>query len=254
MPLLQTFLRLAVKVSGRAECLAAIRSALEAGADVNARSEWGWTPLLWAVWVNTDTAAVTAAVELLVATGANVLAKDDFGTTGLHMATCNSNAKAAAAAVQALLAAGANALAKTTAGWTPLRCALRMNQWQAAGALLAAMPAGAALKDLCAAETPAARRLLPAFVASRLPLTAAQWALIPVAPTPGLARALPAALACSGNQARQLVRRLPPAETQRLRTAALCLVRMQRSEPLWPQQYLPLAIVERILCAAVDDS
>ena len=72
---------------------------------------------------------------------------------------------------------------------------------------------------------------------------------IPVTPTPGLARALPAALACSANQARQLVRRLPPQAVQRLRTAALCLAHVQRCLPL-----LPLALVERILCSAVDDA
>ena len=180
--------------------------------------------------------------------------EDDYGAEPLDTAAFDGNSEAEAAAVQALLAAGADALAKTDEGSTPLCEALQRNNSLAAKALLAAMPADAALEDLCTANTASARQLLPAFIASRLPLTDAQWALIPIAPCHGLGRALPAALACSGNQARQLVRRLPPAETQRLRTAALCLVRMQRSEPLWPQQYLPLAIVERILCAAVDDS
>ena len=67
-------------------------------------------------------------------------------------------------------------------------------------------------------------------------------------PSPGLARALPAApvLACSVGQARQLVRRLPAADAQCLRTAALRLSRLQRHmpvsrrrrHPLWPE-YLP---------------
>ena len=116
--------------------------------------------------------------------------------------------------------------------------------------LSAAMPTGAALKDLCAAETASSRQLLPKFIASRLPLTDAQWALIPIAPRLRLARALPAALARSGDQARQLVRRLPPADAERLRTAALCLAHA----PQLPQQHLPIALVERILCAAVDGS
>ena len=51
-----------------------------------------------------------------------------------------------------------------------------------------------------------------------------------------------------------MVRRLPAEDIQRLRTAALCLARVQRSLPLLPQQHLPLAIVERILCSAVDDA
>ena len=48
------------------------------------------------------------------------------------------------------------------------------------------------------------------------------------------------------------MQRLPAADVQRLRTATLCLARVQRSLPLWPQQHLPLALVERILCSAVD--
>ena len=104
-PPLQDALFDAVKVPRRAECLAAIRTALEAGADVNARDGKRWTPLHWAAY-NTDAAAVTAAVETLVAAGADVRANDGYGHEPLHMAAFNSNAKAAAAAVRALLAAG----------------------------------------------------------------------------------------------------------------------------------------------------
>ena len=107
------------------------------------------------------------------------------------------------------------------------------------------MPTDAALEDLCTADEPLTNKLLPAFVARRLPLTVTQWALIPIAPIPGLARALPAALACSVDQARQVLRRLPQANAQRLRTTALCLARVQ---------HLPLTIVERILCSALDDA
>ena len=132
------------------------------------------------------------------------------GAEPLHIVAANkSNAQAATAVIRALLAAGADALARIGDGWTALRYALQYNRSQAAEALLAAMPTDAVLEDLCAADTPLARQLLPAFVASRLPLTDAQWALVPIAPIPGLARALPAALACSGYQARQLVRCLP---------------------------------------------
>ena len=117
------------------------------------------------------------------------------------------------------------------------------------------MPADAVLADLCSVlETALARRLLDGFIVSHLPLTAAQWALVPVIRLPGLGRALPAALASSVDQARQVVRRLPPDDTQRLRTAALCLSRLQRRmplsrrrrHPLWPE-YLPPGAVQRIL-------
>ena len=93
-------------------------------------------------------------------------------------------------------------------------------------------------------------QLLPAFIADRLPLTDAQWALIPVDARFGLSRIQPAALTCSGDQARQLVRRLQWPLAERLRTAALCLARVQRTSAT----YLPPAIVERILCSALDDS
>ena len=61
-------------------------------------------------------------------------------------------------------------------------------------------------------------------------------------------------MASSADQARQVVRRLPPADSQRLRTAALCLARLQRRmpvsrrrrHPLWPE-YLPPSAVRHIL-------
>ena len=249
---LQYALFRAMKVPRRAECLAAIREALEAGADINASGVDDYTPLHEAVQFNHDAAALKAAVEVLLAAGANVRAKDYFGREPLHRAALNSSAEASAAAAEALLEAGADALAKDNRGRTPLRCALYMNHPQA-GALLAAMPTDAALEELCASDVRGYQkplgRLLPAFVASRLPLADTQWAIIPVDPRLGLARALPTALASSVDQARQLVRLLPALDAQRLRTAALCLART----PLLPQ-HLPLAIMERILCFAVDDS
>ena len=241
-------------VPRRAECLAAIRAALEAGADVHATGFGKWTPLSLASLCNTDAAAVTAAVEALVAAGADVRSASIAGQEPLHFAVNNSNAQAAAAAARALLQAGkADALAKNSVGWRPLRDALRYETSEAAEVLLAAMPTDAALEDLCAAPTAMACRLLNAFVASRLPLTSAQWALIP-APFPGLGRALPAALAISVGQAHQVVRRLPAADAQRLRTFARCLACLQRRmpasrlkrHPLWPE-HLPPGVVQRIL-------
>ena len=172
----------------------------------------------------------------------------------LNQAAGNDDAEAATAAVRALLAAGADALATSNDGWTAQRAALHYGHSQAEF-LMAAMPADAVLADLCSeSTTDVAHQLLPNFIVSHLPLTAAQWALVPVIPLPGLGGALPAALASSVDQAHQLVRRLPPADAQCLRTAALCLARLQRRmpvsrrrrQPLWPE-YLPPAAVERIL-------
>lgn len=74
------------------------------------------------------------------------------------------------------------------------------------------------------------------------PLSAAQWALIP-SPCPGLGRALPARLAVSPEQARQVVRSLPPADQLRLHTAALSIHRAQHVTGI----ALPAPIVSRIL-------
>ena len=88
------------------------------------------------------------------------------------------------------------------------------------------------------------RQLLPAFIVTRAPRTAAQWAAVWAAlPAdtlcPGLGSALPAALAC------KLVRRLPAADAQRLRMRQCAPLRPHPSErdPL----HLPAAIVQRIL-------
>ena len=227
---------------------------MEAGADVNARTGYGWPTLHLAAYGNTDAAAVTATVDALVAAGARVQARMYYtGEEPVHKAACNTNTEAAAAAVRALLVAGADALTFNYNGWTPLRYALQRNNSQAAEVLMAAMPTDAALEDLCRPESHLARQLLPAFIASRLPLTDAQWALIPNR-CPGLTCALPAALDCSVDQACQVVRCLRRTPTQRLRTAALCLARVQRSMPQWPLQHLPLALVERILCSALEES
>ena len=252
--LLQAALFAAVTVPRRAECLAAIRADLEAGADVNARRHGSHTPLHWAARYNTDAEAVTAALEALLAAGADVRVKSIFGAGPLQWAAWNDCNEAAAAAVRVLLAAGADALDEESGGRTLLLTTLDLNKSQAAEALLAAMPADAALVNMCTSESPLAHQLLPRFIANHLPLAEAQWALIPITSHIRLACALPAALASSAAQARQLVRRLPPADVQRLRTFALCLARMQRTMPvsqrrrypLWPE-YLPPAAVERIL-------
>jgi hypothetical protein len=80
------------------------------------------------------------------------------------------------------------------------------------------------------------------FILARLPLSEAEWALVP-SPCRGLGRALPAALAQSSTQAGRLVQHLPPAHAERLRTAARCLARAQRHS----QVLLPTPIVWRLL-------
>lgn len=68
------------------------------------------------------------------------------------------------------------------------------------------------------------------------------WPRIPY-DLPEVAQALPAALECLAQQARQVVRRLPDWYRQRLRTFALCLARLQRR----PHVLLPSPLVGRIV-------
>ncbi|KAI3426877.1 hypothetical protein D9Q98_006823 [Chlorella vulgaris] len=102
-------------------------------------------------------------------------------------------------------------------------------------------PARSALAALLAAG-PAAQPLFADFVIARLPMTSKEWATVP-APCPGIGRALPAVLAHPAEQARWLVRHLPPADAQRLRTAAFSLHRAQQQLHV----FLPSPVVWDIL-------
>jgi len=59
----------------------AVKQHLAAGADVNAKTTWGGTPLFLAAWNGHKEIA-----ELLIAEGADVNAKDDKGRTPLDLA------------------------------------------------------------------------------------------------------------------------------------------------------------------------
>lgn len=63
---------------------------------------------------------------------------------------------------------------------------------------------------------------------ARSPLNAHEWAEVPC-PCAGLGAALPAVVERSVDEAALLVQRLPPADRERLRCAALCLHRTQRA-------------------------
>ena len=92
--------------------LAAIESLIAAGAEVNARDEGGLTPLHRAAWPNDNPAIIGA----LVAAGAEVNARGGDGLTPLHVA---ATATASPAIIEALLDAGADATARDAEGKTP---------------------------------------------------------------------------------------------------------------------------------------
>jgi len=92
----------------------AVKQHLAAGADVDVKGGWlGGTPLHYAVGEGRNEIA-----KLLIAKGADVNAKDIYGTTPLHYANTKEIA-------QPLIAEGADVNAKDDDGKTPLNSAIR---------------------------------------------------------------------------------------------------------------------------------
>ena len=176
------------------------------------------------------------------------------GLTSLHGAAMDGNV----AAVRALLAAApAAALVRDESGCLPLEAAVLslrdaiMFEYgrdfvrvcrEAALCLIEATPPTDCLA--IATHPPFHHVCLPLFphiVASHA-LTEAEWQLVP-SPCPGLAAVLPIVFGRSPAEAALLVAHLPPADRDRLRTAALCLTRTQNQLGL----ELPGLLVGRIL-------
>lgn len=97
--------------------VAAIKTLLDAGADVNAKNEKNRTPLHVAAQRTR-----VAAIEALLAGGAEIHAKDQYGETPLHSAVVNEIGTCGGSpdAVRLLLNAGADLNAMDKAGRTPL--------------------------------------------------------------------------------------------------------------------------------------
>jgi len=110
----------------------AVKQAIAAGADVNAKTEdlrW-WTPLHGAA-----VSGKNEIVELLIAEGVDVNVKDGDGRTPLHFASANGHK----AAAELLIAKGADVNAKVvsgaTQGLTPLDAANETNHPETADLL-----------------------------------------------------------------------------------------------------------------------
>ena len=101
---------------------------IAAGAAVNAKNRYGWTPLHRAANGN------VSVVSLLLAAGADVNAKNNDGTTPLHRAVNHGRAAIAAT----LIAAGAEVNAKSNNGDTPLHRIAGGDRAAVAAALIAA--------------------------------------------------------------------------------------------------------------------
>lgn len=119
--------------------------------------------------------------------------------------------------------------------WTPLEQALQNKRFRMARCLLEEGPlALLPLPDVLSRLRKARLRMegeqvLPLYAAmvARQALTPTQWNRLPT-PCGGLGSALPAVHKRAEWEAGRLVRHLPSGDRQRLRTAALCLRRVQR--------------------------
>ena len=208
------------------------------------RDSDGRTPLSVAAWHGQK-----SMVDLLLAAAPQLalLADEEDAALPVHHAAEQGHATC----VAQLLATDPRAVdAVTASGLTPLDAALwgcnnAKKREAVARVLLPAGPAGLALASLIKAGR-TGRRLLPDFVAARLPLTDEHWSLLPC-PCPGLGPLLPAVLAMGTAQAHQLVHHLPAADAKRLRLAALCLARAQRRTCV----HLPPSITGLILSLSV---
>jgi ankyrin repeat protein len=104
-------INLLLRVAARENHLPEVSRLLSVGADVNAKSNDGWTPLLWACF-NGHSQVV---IELLQH-GADIEVKGNYGDTPLHKACYRGHG----AVVTELLSRGANTEAKDNEGETPL--------------------------------------------------------------------------------------------------------------------------------------
>ena len=89
---------------------AEVQAVLDGGANVMERDENGSTPLHWAASGSTP-----ANIQALLDAGADVMARNEYGSTPLHSAASGLNP----ANIQALLDAGADAKTKNKNGKTP---------------------------------------------------------------------------------------------------------------------------------------
>jgi len=104
----------------------AVKQHLAAGVDVNAKNDWGETPLHYAAyWGHKEIA------ELLITKGADVNAKNRGGYTPLHSAAYYGQKEVA----ELLIAEGANVNVKRDNGETPLDAAIINNKTETADLL-----------------------------------------------------------------------------------------------------------------------
>ncbi len=189
---------------------------------------------------------VSSMRQLLAAAPLTATTRDRQGRTPLHAAAASpfrAVDDASGAALQLLFeAAPTAARALDGTGCTPLELLLSNPERAGTAQQLRLHSPDRTLALLRAVRQPG-NPDLPERLSAALPLTALEWASLPLASLP---TALPIALAHSPAQARQLVLQLPSLERRRLRTFALCLTHTQRHTDM----ALPQAILQSILVQA----
>lgn len=108
--------------------LAAVRTQIDSGADVDEADAYGSVPLHLAAWQGR-----APIVQLLLSAGAKAARCDTSGRTPLHLAAWYGHA----AVVEMLLAKGADANCRNAAGRTPLQYAARYGRLDAVKVLCA---------------------------------------------------------------------------------------------------------------------
>ncbi|KAL4425252.1 hypothetical protein ABPG75_009268 [Micractinium tetrahymenae] len=219
--------------------LPCVEALLAAGAAAEACG-WGRVPPLYIAAAKGD----APSVQALLAAGVSPCPVLPSGWPPAHVGYRR------AAVLRLLLAAQPEAAAhRTSDGRTPLAIALSKQRFDSAHCLLtegSVLPVDEVLA-LLGQQGPEAQPLFAALPA-RQQMTAAEWAHVP-APCAGLAAVLPAVLGRSVEKAALLVRHLPPADSERLRAAALCLARAQQVHGV----HLPTPLVWRLLANSAAD-
>ncbi|GHV33656.1 hypothetical protein FACS1894187_02510 [Synergistales bacterium] len=127
LPKGKTSINAALKFSGLCSkgTLEEIDSAIQSGADVNARTTIGWTALMSAATANPN----VKVIKLLIDNGADVNAKDNHGNTALisTFSRNSSNLGVDLEIISLLLDAGADVNARDHYGVTPLMYAAEQN-------------------------------------------------------------------------------------------------------------------------------
>ncbi|KAL4458094.1 hypothetical protein ABPG75_012959 [Micractinium tetrahymenae] len=240
--------------AGNAPCINAL---VAAGAGLEVEDQHGYRALNEAaIW------GQSTSIETLLARGASVEARTHFGCTALWLAAEDEDY---ADCVRALLAAAASTLADGKDGDTPVRVAASRGNIEGLRLMLTALPAAAVLrnkegnvplalaladallKDTEDAEAARCLLKLGAHPPAGEELSGVDWALVP-SPCPRLAKALPAVIERSADEAALLVQHLQSADRLRLHTFAMCLHRAQRRRRV---PSLPTPLVWRLLALAV---